>query len=140
MKKLTFSLLLVLCCVNNVHSQSGWVWMNPLPQGESLTTVKMINDSIIYAAGWKGTIIKSIDGGNNWIVQKRGNHYDYWGSYWLNEYTGIIVGIGEYSLGYKGIISKTTNGGTNWTDIQISNNISGLTSIYFVNSSTGYAV
>jgi len=56
--------------------------------------------------------------------------------YFVNRNTGYIVG-GDYTM--QGIILKTTNGGTSW-DIDSSSTYNYLTSVFFTDPDTGYAV
>jgi len=46
-----------------------WVWQNPLPQGNALYTPSFTDGNTGTAVGDNGTIIRTIDGGNNWIIQ-----------------------------------------------------------------------
>jgi len=47
-----------------------WKVQNPLPTESYLLTVEPITHNIIYAGGLGGTLIKTIDGGKSWDVQK----------------------------------------------------------------------
>ena len=77
------------------------------------------------------TIIRTTDGGSNWIIQNPNTTNLLRGVYFLNYFTGFAVGN-------NGTILKTTDGGFNWTIFQT--NITGLMlrDIYFVNSVTGF--
>ena len=67
MKKLyLFSFLLILS-LTNIFSQSTWYWQNPYPVGSHLEDCYFVNDNTGYAVGWDGVIIKTINGGINWI-------------------------------------------------------------------------
>src|ERR687890_2532560 len=46
--------------------QSGWNWGNPQPQGNTLHTVEFAGGRG-YAAGQFGTLLRTDDGGRNWI-------------------------------------------------------------------------
>lgn len=50
---------------------TGWEWSNPLPQGNSLTTVETVG-SRVFAGGANGTLIRSDDSGANWIAVRTG--------------------------------------------------------------------
>lgn len=50
---------------------TGWEWSNPLPQGNSLTTVETVGNRV-YAGGANGTLIRSDDAGANWIAVRSG--------------------------------------------------------------------
>ena len=49
----------------------GWVWQNPLPQGNPLFSIDFTKDKETgYAVGADGTILRTIDGGFNWTAQQ----------------------------------------------------------------------
>ena len=50
-------------------SQIGWFWQNPTPQGNYLNDVKFISPNTGWAVGSLGTIIKTTNGGANWVEQ-----------------------------------------------------------------------
>ena len=55
-----------------------------------------------------GTIIRTTDGGNNWIIQNSGTTTNLWDVYFTDANTGTAVGE-------AGIILRTTDGGNTWT-------------------------
>ena len=87
--------------------------------------------------GWKspgGAILKSTNGGSNWIPISLGilsNHYVE-DVYFVDTSTGWVVGE-------NGLIIKTTNGGTSW-DVQNSGTSNSLHSIHFIDQNIGWAV
>src|SRR4029453_4127649 len=129
--------LIVVIVSANLFSQStiqyGWQWLNPLPSGNNPYRVKFVDANTGYAVGRNSTVLKTTNGGNNWLFCLT---YDSSGSriyktlHVFNKDTVIIAG-------YWGKIYKTTNGGSNWQYIN-SGVISYLNDIFFINSSTGY--
>jgi hypothetical protein len=97
--------------------------------------VYFINTTTGYAVGDSGTILKTTNGGTNWVAQNSGITGTYNN---LNAVYFTDVNTG-YAVGQMGKIIKTTNGGTNWSALTsgVSNDIF---SIYFVDANTGYAV
>ena len=87
-----------------------------------------------YAVGWQGTILKTTDGGTNWVNQNSGVLNDAYSVYFPGDaQTGYVV----YDWG---IITKTTDGGANWVS-QNSGTRNHLFSVHFpIDSQTGYAV
>ncbi len=69
MKKLIISISLMLF---SALSFAQWTWQNPLPQGNTLKSVYFTNANTGYAVGNYGTIIKTIDGGEQWTILKSG--------------------------------------------------------------------
>ena len=133
MKKLIFLLTAVLIVSAPLYSQ--WV-LQSTPTTNALEAIFVVNANVIYAAGDNETIIKTTNGGSNWILLRENSAgKDYLDIHFFNENTGIAVG-GIYSLSRVGLISKTTNGGLNWVD-SITSGIC-FRGIEFVNSTTGY--
>ena len=79
-----------------------------------------------------GTILKTTNGGTNWISQTSGTTIDLFSVNFLDQNTG-------WAVGEIGTILKTTNGGTNWTS-QTSGTTNHLFSVNFVDQNTGWAV
>lgn len=105
MKKLY--LILSLICISfsiSIYSQDGWFWLNPLPQGNWLTDVEFTSNNTVYVSGYGGTMMKSTDGGNNFVLME--NKECGSALVFLDHFTG-------FSSATNGIL-KTTNGGNNW--------------------------
>ena len=47
-----------------------WVWQNPKPQSNRLTSIHFSDDLNGWAVGEFGTIIHTKDGGENWDLQE----------------------------------------------------------------------
>src|ERR1019366_4854249 len=90
-----------------------------------------------YAVGDQGIVLKTIDGGANWSVQRLTSINVLQSVYFINDSTGYACGQGVADVG--GIILKTTNGGTSWTT-QVTGKSGTINSVYFMNADTGYAV
>ena len=131
MKKFVYQVIFIVVLVSNSFAQSGWFWQNPLPQGNNLTSAKFTNDNTGWAVGYKGSIIKTTDGGFNWVVQ-------------YSDCDSVIIDVcfADYLTGYAcsntSMIIKTTNGGQNWILKTINGNSCSFYKIYFSNINTGY--
>ena len=69
---LTVCLTLVgLAAVSRAQTGS-WRWQNPRPQGNPLYAIKFADGEHGIAAGRDGTILRTADGGVNWVVVRRG--------------------------------------------------------------------
>jgi photosystem II stability/assembly factor-like uncharacterized protein len=90
-------------------------------------------------SGWivgESTLLKTSNGGSNWVSQVIPSLYTYGGIQFQSADTGWIAGsYGDY-LTSTGILLKTVNGGTSWTTIY--NSIRGLWDVVFINSNTGF--
>ncbi|MBN2213264.1 MAG: T9SS type A sorting domain-containing protein, partial [Bacteroidales bacterium] len=99
------------------------------PTEELLLSVCFVNENKGWAAGENGTILRTTDGGINWILLAR-QFFDLNAVYFIDENTGWIVG--------DFIILRTTDGGDNWIDQTGDLNRSFYT-VCFVDENTGWA-
>lgn len=136
MRKFTF--LAVMFCIFGFSNIINAQW-NPLTSGTSKTleSVYFTDTNTGYAVGWGGTILKTDNGGTNWITQTSGTLADLWSVYFTDANTG-------YSVGYdwdnsKGVILKTINAGTDWI-IQIIGSSNPINNVYFTDANNGYTV
>lgn len=112
-------------------TNSGQNWFS---QQSSLNliqaTIYFINTNTGYIGGQNG-IGKTTNGGQNWFVVFL-PPYDVFTIFFINEITG-------YAGGKNLFFAKTTDGGFNWSDMN-PQTTDYITSIYFTNALTGYAV
>jgi len=87
-------------------AQSGWFWQNPLPQGNSLNAVAVLDSDTVTVVGAAGTILRTTDGGATWTPQTSGTTNSLRGLSFVNANTGTVVS--NY-----GTILRTTTGGVN---------------------------
>jgi photosystem II stability/assembly factor-like uncharacterized protein len=132
MKKVIYSLISLalipgLASFDALAQHSDWYWLEPLPQGNGLKAVYFLDNSKGYAVGMAGTIIKSIDGGNNWQVVNSGSTELLRAVHFPSASTGYVVG-------FNGTILKSTNGGTSWF-AQTNGTSNDLYSVYFTDVS-----
>lgn len=133
MNKFFISLILLLNMSQFTSAQ--WQWQNPLPQGNSLYSVQFLDDNNGYAVGGVydiSTIIKTTDGGNDWVLINSGVETDLHSVHFINNNTG-------WAVGNPGTIIKTTDGGENWFT-QTSGVSAWLSEIYFINENIGWTV
>lgn len=89
------------------NAGENWTLLNHPATNKSLQSINPVDSNVVYCVGYFETILKSTDGGANWIVIKNGpwgSGHSYLSSYFINENTGWIGGTGEK-------LFKTTNGG-----------------------------
>src|SRR6266850_3796219 len=109
-----------------------WVWQNPLPQGNTLYGVSFTDANTGTATGDNGTIIRTTDGGNTWVIQSSGTTNTLYGV----SFTDVNNGTG---VGASGTILRTTDGGNTWVG-QTSGTTDGLLAVSFIDANTGTAV
>ncbi|MBK9097617.1 MAG: T9SS type A sorting domain-containing protein [bacterium] len=78
------------------------------PQARDIYDVIFPDQNTGYAVGTLGLIMKTTDGGENWVVQNSGLTTTLWDVDFINTNVG-------YAVGNSGNILKTTDGGTNWS-------------------------
>src|SRR5256714_2445451 len=115
-----------------IDAQARWVWQNPLPQGNTLYGVSFTNPNTGTATGDNGTIIRTTDGGNSWVIQSSGTTNTLYGVSFTDVNHGTAVGA-------AGTILRTTDGGNTWSN-QTSGTTNGLLAVSFTDSNTGTAV
>ncbi|RPI75251.1 MAG: hypothetical protein EHM47_03145 [Ignavibacteriales bacterium] len=76
MKNLYITIILFFSLCISIYSQQGWFWQNPLPQGNSLFGVKFISSSVGWTVGHYGTVMKTTNGGSDWILQSSGTAHN----------------------------------------------------------------
>ena len=104
MKKVFY---LIFIIIENISAQ--WFWQNPLPQGNTLNSVKFISSNVGWAVGGSGTIMKTTNGGVTWVLQLVGHDATSFDDIaFSGANNGIVVGQGK--------ILRTTNGGITWTE------------------------
>jgi len=129
MKKLSI-LLITLFALNTVNAQ--WVQLSS-GTSNNLHSVFFIDSNTGFVVGDNGTILKTTNGGANWVtIYTTNSSASLYSVYFLNSDTGYAVG--------NMIILKTTNGGTNWISQNPQGNSNELYSVFFTNDTTGYAV
>jgi photosystem II stability/assembly factor-like uncharacterized protein len=139
MKKLILLFLLIFLFGTSVYSQT--IWFNQTSGTTiNLYSIFFIDSSTGFIVGDSSKILKTTNGGLNWITQYAGSFtYSKLNSvYFLDNNTGFIAG-GTNEENFGSLILKTTNGGENWNRV-FSNSSSNLKGIFFINANSGYAV
>ncbi|MCX6162508.1 MAG: YCF48-related protein [Ignavibacteriae bacterium] len=126
-----FTLLLLLSIqtlfINNCPANCGWYSLNS-GTTQGLRSVYFVNSNTGWVVGWGSTVLKTTNGGNNWISQSA--YGDFQSVTFIDQFTGWIVGGGPQ-------IYKTTNGGNNWTAKTLPSASLQLI-VKFVNNNTGF--
>ncbi|MBV6479905.1 MAG: Ycf48-like protein [Ignavibacteria bacterium] len=99
----------------------------------ALYDIEFINDKTGWCSGSGGYIIKTTNGGLNWIRQGEGVTFEpLFGIHPVDSNT-------VYAVGFFRTVVKTTNGGGLWIKIESGTQGDGrYTCVYFVNQNTGY--
>lgn len=125
----TFTFLLLFLNTEYSFSQSGWNFQIS-NTSKNLYSVIFLDSNTGYCSGDSGKILKTTNGGTNWIEQSSG---------YLNKLRTIdfISSNTGYAAGDNSILLKTTNGGKIWIRLSL-NCECYLTSLSLVSDSLGF--
>ena len=110
------------------------------PTGDDIRYIQMLSQTEWIGLGFNGGFIKTTNGGLNWTSRSDVTSYTGYNpprirdGWFFDSNNGFAAG----DQGLNGVISRTTNGGSNWSNVILPSTT--ITSIYFLNNSTGYAV
>ncbi|HNS18475.1 MAG TPA: YCF48-related protein [Bacteroidales bacterium] len=108
-KSKAFTLAILLASATALFSQqTGWNWQNPYLQGNDLNSIVM-NGVIGWAVGDMGTVMRTINSGNDWELVDLRTSEDLHCIY-MNEITGD-----GWIVGGNGLIFYTDNAGETWS-------------------------
>ncbi len=134
MKRIFYTSILLFTFISLQYSQqTSWQWVSPLPQGNILNEISVVNSDTLVACGLSGTFMSSGNGGQTWNVDNNlnGAAEEFHALHFFNGSIGWVAGE-------NGIILKTTNGGVSWSQQQTPTSAF-IYSINFINSLTGWA-
>ncbi len=92
MRNLSLLFIAFLLLQFNTLAQEGWFWQNPFPQGNNLNGICLTDANTGTAVGGDGTILRTTDGGANWMIQSSGTTYDLNAVCFTDVNTGTAVG------------------------------------------------
>ena len=75
----------------------------------SLRGLHVVNDTIVWASGSSGTVLRTLDGGRNWIQLTSPDSLDFRSLWAFNEKEAILASAGQPANVYS-----TRDGGNNW--------------------------
>jgi photosystem II stability/assembly factor-like uncharacterized protein len=113
-------------------SSNNISWIHPLPQGNSLLSITHVDD-ILFTVGEYGTIMKSVDYGENWDFENKVCGIETY----LRDVTFCDADIGLI-VGDDGVVLRTENGGNFWNLIDSGINAD-ILCIEFIDVTTAYA-
>lgn len=108
----------------------NWIDQNAGYTGTRLMAIFIIHPDTVIISGNEGLILRTVNGGTNWVTVNSEALLQLWGLHFVNSFTG-------YTCGSTGRIMKTTNGGVNWVNLA-SPTSTALSSVYFINENTGF--
>lgn len=118
-----------------IYSSNGGLTWSVQPTGNtssSLSSICMLNSSTGYTAGTNGTVLKTINGGLNWVEFPAVSGNNIFKIEFVEVNTGWVFGA-------AGSIFKTTSGGLNWEE-QSSGETNKIYSCDMLDANTGWFV
>jgi photosystem II stability/assembly factor-like uncharacterized protein len=111
--------------------------------GVPATSVFFTDGKNGYIGAHNGGIYKTTDSAKSWLPLSTGNSLPVYDIFFTDALQGIAVGGQNFCSGSGctppgGFVLRTTDGGITWTRVH-SVSMNELSSVYFVNASTGYA-
>jgi photosystem II stability/assembly factor-like uncharacterized protein len=103
-------LFILLVLTGSISAQ--WVQVGAGTTTSQLWSVSFADASKVFAVGVNGTMVKSVDGGQNWSLVAHGLTTKH---LYTIKFSSNLVG---YAGGVGLTLLKTTDGGTTWTDIR----------------------
>lgn len=103
--------------INSVcFCQPGWKICNSPVFSNRVDDIFMVNAEIGYAVAGDGKIVKTTDGGENWVQLLQNSSVYCRSVEFINTQKGF-VGAFSPSNGTTNILRRTTDGGATWTDL-----------------------
>ena len=86
-------LILLLVLPFKILSGSDWIWLHPVPPGNPLYAVHVVDSSTILVMGEAGIMLRSDDFGQNWSVNYvKGVTENIYGCHFFDSQSGFVVG------------------------------------------------
>ncbi len=100
--------------------------------------ISMVNELTGYISGQNSKVLKTTNGGQNWILktQPSGSNYSLSSLEFINENTGWA--FVNFTTVAGGNVFKTTNGGDNWTQFTTGGASENIYAADMVDANTGY--
>ena len=117
-KHLLILAAMLVCGVMQAQLVEGWLEM-PTGVTENLFGVACLDKNEVITCGVNGKILKTVDGGDTWMVKFEKEGYDMIHVAFANEFVGYACGDSCWwnSNNHKGVIVKTTDGGETWQEV-----------------------
>jgi photosystem II stability/assembly factor-like uncharacterized protein len=119
MKKVYSLLLFFLVSITSVIAQCGWTTCNTPFFGSRVDDIFMVNSQVGYAVCGDGQIVKSSDGGNNWITLTQDTSIYCRSVEFINEKKGFVGGFHHHSDPNSNTLRRTLDGGATWQDLTL---------------------
>jgi photosystem II stability/assembly factor-like uncharacterized protein len=135
MKKIFYTLFVLLPLSLNAQ----WEIVNEGFKGW-INTIDFVNENVGWiGGGWPGTLLKTNDGGENWITIQIDESWNISQIDFINESVGWAIGSKYVDPNWINYIWKSSNGGETWIQ-QFSSTDFGFNSVYITDETKVFAV
>ncbi|MCK6558082.1 T9SS type A sorting domain-containing protein [candidate division KSB1 bacterium] len=112
--------------------ESGWVWHNPLPQGNTLTDLHLAGPGVVLAAGSGGSFLATEDDGAHWkrVKNAAGTYQQINDVFFLNDTLA-------WAAGENNTVFLSADGGKCWFPVRLPE-AANWNAVHFVNPSVGW--
>lgn len=114
--KTTIHLIAFLIISGAACAQTGWKLCNAPAFGNRVDDIFMLNTQTGYAVSGDGKIVKTTDGGDNWVLVKQANIYCRSVEF-INTEKGFVGAFPFNPNADSNVLRRTTDGGATWTDL-----------------------
>src|SRR5687767_12864547 len=97
-------------------SQNGWKVCSTPSFVSRVDDIFMVNTRVGFAVTGDGKILKSTDGGENWVTVNQIPSFYCRSVEFINEQKGFVGGFPTITGGAN-VFRRTTDGGATWTDL-----------------------
>jgi len=115
-------------------TNGGLTWNTqwPFTTSNYPISIRFVSPDTGWVSGFAGLILKTTDGGDNWIIQKQGG-YRFYKIYFLNKLKGYAVSSDTYL--------ETTDGGDDWIEKTIiPKEYPSYFDLFFLNENLGWLI
>ena len=132
---LSFLILMSLAYPSSAQTQPWKKLQSPV--NTTLRYLFFVDSLTGWAAGEAGTIIRTTDGGNSWVVQNSTVQTFIMDIFFVDENLGWALTLKDV-FPFNSVILKTTNGGDEWTAENFPDSSKLIRTIFFFDSLSGF--
>jgi photosystem II stability/assembly factor-like uncharacterized protein len=119
------------------QASAQWYWQNPLPQGNSLSSVMVSNPQTAWVSVFGGgSLLRTTDRGSTWDVVRLPVRIYTSGVYFVDDLHGWAAG--QYLSSDPNLLFGTSDGGQTWV-VQMADSFASFEKMCFLDENRGWA-
>lgn len=117
LSKVRIKTIITIILLMSGVATAEWQKMN-VATSASFRGLSVVSDNVVWASGTEGTVIRTVDGGKNWLVMHvpGAEKLDFRGIKAFDEKTAVIISSGPAEKG-QAKIYRTTDSGKTWSEV-----------------------